>query len=295
MCMVAIGTCIALTVHVLRAVWYLAARGSPRGNITPVPSLGVPAFDWGLNALHGVQSSCGSASCATSFPMPNALGATFNTSLVKDMAAVIGVELRALWLEGATEASAWSGQPHIGLDTWCACVGGVPCEPYLLTSCIVSHPPPRSPNINIARDPRFVFCVVVGDVVWCGVRVGTRLQVACVDSVDQCAAYTRPGAQNRAACGVPAALCVCLVQVGSQHGGPRRGPVPQRPGTHHLKQRRVAGPHSVISTTVGLHTRACCAGACRSPTVRRRVHHGPAAGARPPIPTGRRDTQALGW
>ena len=94
------------------------ARGSPRGNIQGIPSLGVPAFDWGTNALHGVQSSCGTQSCATSFPAPNCLGAAFNTTLVQDMAAVIGTELRALWLEGATEANSWSGRPHVGLDTW---------------------------------------------------------------------------------------------------------------------------------------------------------------------------------
>lgn len=46
------------------------------------------------------------------------------------MGQVIGDELRALWLAGATEESHWSGRPHAGLDCW-------------------------SPNINIARDPRW--------------------------------------------------------------------------------------------------------------------------------------------
>jgi beta-glucosidase-like glycosyl hydrolase len=48
-------------------------------------------------------------------------------SLVKDMAQVIGIELRSLWLQGVPEAS---GRPVIGLDCW-------------------------SPNININRDPRW--------------------------------------------------------------------------------------------------------------------------------------------
>lgn len=52
-----------------------------------------------------------------------------------EMGAIIGRELRALWLVGATEASSWSGKPHAGLDCW-------------------------SPNININRDPRHVFHVV---------------------------------------------------------------------------------------------------------------------------------------
>ena len=50
--------------------------------------------------------------------MPNALGATFNRTLWLTMGAAIGKELRALWLQGDTEASEWSGRALIGLDTW---------------------------------------------------------------------------------------------------------------------------------------------------------------------------------
>ena len=35
------------------------ARGYPRGNVSGVPSIGLPKYDWGTNALHGVQSTCG--------------------------------------------------------------------------------------------------------------------------------------------------------------------------------------------------------------------------------------------
>jgi hypothetical protein len=35
---------------------------------------------------------------------------------IKSMAAIIGIETRALWLAGAVEESPWSGRPHIGLD-----------------------------------------------------------------------------------------------------------------------------------------------------------------------------------
>jgi len=91
----------------------------PPGNVS---SIGLPEYDWGLNCIHGVQSTCGEKdgeqACATSFPNPNALGATWNQSLWKGMGAVIGNEARSLWLQGAREQSSWSGEPHIGLDCW---------------------------------------------------------------------------------------------------------------------------------------------------------------------------------
>ncbi|OWY94589.1 Glycoside hydrolase, partial [Phytophthora megakarya] len=56
------------------------------------------------------------------------MGAIFDPEAVREMAQVIGWELRGLWLEGATEN--YKGGPHLGLDCW-------------------------SPNININRDPRW--------------------------------------------------------------------------------------------------------------------------------------------
>lgn len=80
--------------------------------------------------MHGVQSRCSpDGRCPTTFPNPNTLGATFNQSLWKQMGAVIGLELRALWLQNVGENHA-SNLPHIGLDCW-------------------------SPNIDILRDPRW--------------------------------------------------------------------------------------------------------------------------------------------
>ena len=115
----------------------LTARMSPKGN---VPRLGLPectcaavvylprrqacdamrcsqspcsrADDWGANCVHGVQSRCGTR-CPTSFACPNALGASFNMTNVKHMAAIIGWELRALWLEGVGENHA-NDLPHLG-------------------------------------------------------------------------------------------------------------------------------------------------------------------------------------
>ncbi|GMH92933.1 hypothetical protein TL16_g12494 [Triparma laevis f. inornata] len=110
----------------------MTARQSPDGG---VKELGVPEYDWGTNCIHGVQSRCtvpdedGPGLCATTFPNPIGLGASFNRTLFRSMASVIGLELRALWLQGVGENHD-GNLPHIGLDCW-------------------------SPNINIARDPRW--------------------------------------------------------------------------------------------------------------------------------------------
>jgi len=108
---------------------------------SPVSRLGIPAYDWGVNSIHGDQVSCGT-NCATNYPLPVAIGASFNRSLVVALGRMMGVELRALRLEHACEkhVSAHPGtaaprpaalpDPCIGLDTW-------------------------APNINLNRDPRW--------------------------------------------------------------------------------------------------------------------------------------------
>ena len=79
----------------------LTARQSPLGNVS---RLGVPEYDWGANCIHGVQSRCdASGRCATSYPNPNHMGASFNRSIWRGMGEIMGVELRALWLEGVGE------------------------------------------------------------------------------------------------------------------------------------------------------------------------------------------------
>jgi hypothetical protein len=93
----------------------------PDDNIT---ALGLPEFDWGMNAIHGVQSSCvlssttGATVCPTSFMNPVNFGLSWNKSSFLTLGSIIGVETRALWLAGAVEESSWSGRPHIGLDAW---------------------------------------------------------------------------------------------------------------------------------------------------------------------------------
>jgi beta-glucosidase-like glycosyl hydrolase len=92
--------------------------------------LGLPAYDWGGNCIHGVQSRCTeSGLCPTSFPNPIGLGAAFNRSVWHGMGAVIGMELRYMYLAQVGEDHA-SNLPAIGLDCW-------------------------SPNIGIVREPRW--------------------------------------------------------------------------------------------------------------------------------------------
>lgn len=93
-----------------------------------VPRLGLPAYEWWSEGLHGVARSPGvwfssdsdaNFSHATSFPQPITLGATFDDDLVYAVASVI-----------STEARAFSNAQHAGLDFW-------------------------TPNINPFRDPRW--------------------------------------------------------------------------------------------------------------------------------------------
>jgi beta-glucosidase len=89
-----------------------------------IPRLGVPAYNWWSEALHGVARN----GYATVFPEPVGLAATFDSALVKEMGVAIGTEARVKYNIVGREA----GEHGIsqGLDFW-------------------------SPNINIFRDPRW--------------------------------------------------------------------------------------------------------------------------------------------
>jgi len=88
-----------------------------------VERLGVPAYNWWNEACHGV----GRNGRATVFPQVIGLGATWNRSLVKRVAATIAEEARAK--HNAAVAAGHRGQ-YQGLTFW-------------------------TPNINIFRDPRW--------------------------------------------------------------------------------------------------------------------------------------------
>ena len=89
-----------------------------------IPRLGVPAYNWWNEALHGVAR----AGLATSFPQAIGMAATWDASLVYREAAVIADEARAKYHEVLRR----SGVParFEGLTFW-------------------------SPNVNLFRDPRW--------------------------------------------------------------------------------------------------------------------------------------------
>lgn len=97
------------------------------GNTSPgVPRLGLPAYQWWQEALHGVAessgvsfASSGNYSYATSFPQPILMGAAFDDQLINDVASVV-----------STEARAFNNVNRSGLDYW-------------------------TPNINPYKDPRW--------------------------------------------------------------------------------------------------------------------------------------------
>jgi len=86
-----------------------------------IPRLGVPAYNWWHEALHGVL-----AKKSTVFPEPIGLGATFDSPLIHEMATAISYEARAKHQQDVD-----AGHPEgMSLDFW-------------------------APNINIFRDPRW--------------------------------------------------------------------------------------------------------------------------------------------
>ncbi len=88
-----------------------------------IPRLGVPAYEWWNEALHGVAR----AGPATVFPQAIGLAATFDPKLLRAEAAAISDEARAK--HGEAERRGQHGR-YQGLTFW-------------------------SPNINIFRDPRW--------------------------------------------------------------------------------------------------------------------------------------------
>ena len=88
-----------------------------------VPRLGIPAYNWWNEALHGVAR----AGMATVFPQAIGMAATFNDSLLGQIADVISTEARAKYNLSTAQNRRLQ---YMGLTFW-------------------------SPNINIFRDPRW--------------------------------------------------------------------------------------------------------------------------------------------
>jgi beta-glucosidase len=98
--------------------------GQLRHAAPAIPRLGVPAYNWWSEGLHGVAR----AGEATVFPQAIGLAATWDAALVGQVADVISTEFRAKYLQSVGPDGS-SGQ-YRGLTVW-------------------------SPNINIFRDPRW--------------------------------------------------------------------------------------------------------------------------------------------
>jgi beta-glucosidase len=103
----------------------LEEKATQLGHTAPaIPRLGVPEYNWWNEGLHGVAR----AGVATVFPQAIGMAASWDASLMHDVADVISTEFRAKYVEkvhpnGGTD---W----YRGLTVW-------------------------SPNINIFRDPRW--------------------------------------------------------------------------------------------------------------------------------------------
>ena len=99
------------------------AASQLRYDAPAIDRLGIPAYNWWGEALHGVAR----AGCATSFPQAIGMAASFDEELIGEIADVIAEEGRAKY-------NAYSGQGdrdiYKGLTFW-------------------------SPNVNIFRDPRW--------------------------------------------------------------------------------------------------------------------------------------------
>ena len=108
---------------------YLLEQMTPEEKVTQlvnqsraVPRLGIPAYDWWSESLHGVLLNG-----TTEYPEPIGLAATFDPSTIHQMATAIGIEGR---IKHAQAVRAGHSNIFEGLDFW-------------------------APNINIFRDPRW--------------------------------------------------------------------------------------------------------------------------------------------
>mmetsp|Transcript_18741 Transcript_18741/g.36126 ORF Transcript_18741/g.36126 Transcript_18741/m.36126 type:complete len:757 (+) Transcript_18741:2-2272(+) len=94
-----------------------------------VPRLGLPSYTWLIETNTGVHSVCNTpGQCATIFPDPQCVGASFNRTLWKAKGKVLGTEMRALHNTG----------------------GVIDRDSGLLVGLTGF-----GPNMNIIRDPRF--------------------------------------------------------------------------------------------------------------------------------------------
>src|SRR6186713_2850047 len=78
-----------------------------------IPRLGIPAYDWWNEVLHGVART---PYKVTVYPQAIAMAATFDTNSIKRMADYSALEGRAIFNKATAEGKA--GQRYVGLTYW---------------------------------------------------------------------------------------------------------------------------------------------------------------------------------
>lgn len=79
-------------------------RGGDGKHMQAFPELGVPAYYWGTNCLHSLNSgvcvnnSKGELRCPINFPGGPSFGAMFDRGMIRNMSTAIGKELRAMFI-----------------------------------------------------------------------------------------------------------------------------------------------------------------------------------------------------
>jgi beta-glucosidase len=103
----------------------LEEKAAQLGHAAPaIPRLGVPAYNWWNEGLHGVAR----AGVATVFPQAIGMAATWDAALIQKTAETIATEFRAKYAENVQPDG--GTEQYRGLTVW-------------------------SPNVNIFRDPRW--------------------------------------------------------------------------------------------------------------------------------------------
>lgn len=101
-----------------------------------VPRLGLPAYNWGVEDLHGAGTQCltdpatNATHCPTIFPVLANLAAGFNETAWEGVGTIIGSEMRVVNNFGGTRYREPANNQPVGVNGW-------------------------GPNLNIARDPRW--------------------------------------------------------------------------------------------------------------------------------------------
>ena len=150
-----------------------------------IPSLGLPAYSWWNEALHGV----GRNGLATVWPMPIALAATFDEALVQQVFAQTAYEARWKYFEALDTNTEMLKEPtdYTGLTFF-------------------------TPNINIFRDPRWGRGMeTYGEDPFLTARMG----LACVNGLQH--NYSFKGSEKSDTVHLSAAACLKHLAV---HSGP---------------------------------------------------------------------------